>query len=120
MLNGYMLAEFIIEAHAEREKEHLVAAIKLVWHLSKTDEVTAEQLITVRPADDPLELLKVLTESSLLIGRMTGPYCFGILQELLRKDRNYLSQLMEMRILDKMRDVLEPKEDCKELLMKGI
>lgn len=119
MLNGYMLAQFIIEAQEKREKDHLVAGIKLLWHLARTHEVTGEQLVIVRPANDPLELLKVLTESSLLVGRATGRFCFEILQLLLRKDRNYLSKLMEMRILDKLMEALEVRE-CKQMLIKTV
>lgn len=110
MLNGYMLGQFIIESHQARNKERLTAGIKLVWHLSRTLVVTAEQLIIVRPADDRLELLRIFTDISLLTGAKTGLYCLRILQALLQKDREFLRQLMEIRILEKINDVLERRE----------
>lgn len=100
VLNGFMLGEFLIEAHQRKEAKHVTHALKLFVCLARTYEVTGEQLIIVRPADDSLELLKVFTDISLLKGYKTGPACLEILGSLLRKDRNFLAAVMEFRVLD--------------------
>lgn len=85
----------------------------MLWHLSKTIVVTAEQLIIVRPADDPLELLKVVMDPQLLkSGRMgVGHYCLHILQVVLQKDQTFLKKLMELRVLDKLSEFFEVEKD---------
>jgi hypothetical protein len=64
----------------------------------------------VRPADDPLALLKVIMNEDLMSGGRTGRFCMDILQALLVKDRTMLPKLMELTVLEKVISPLEPKE----------
>lgn len=65
ILNGYMLAQFILQGQQDN-REHFLAGIKLVWQISMMVDVTADQIIIVRPADDPLTLLRVIMNGELL------------------------------------------------------
>ena len=120
VLNGYMLGQFLVEAHQRKEANHIVHALKLFACLARTFEVTAEQLIIVRPADDPLELLKVFTDIGLLKGQKTGPACLEVLASLLRKDRNFLGAVMEFRVLELLAELFESKEECSEIMGRSI
>lgn len=68
--------------------------------------MTAEQLLIIRPADDPLSVLKVIMQVNLLTGIKTGKYCLVILINLLRKDFTMLKKLMELNLIDKIHSVL--------------
>lgn len=74
----------------------------------------------MRPADDPLELLKVLTDISLLKGQRTGPVCLEVLATLLRKDHSFLPAVMEFRVLEQLAELFESKEECVEIMAGGI
>jgi hypothetical protein len=68
--------------------------------------VTAEQLLIIRPADDPLSVLKVIMNVSLLTGIKTGTFSLIILINLLRKDFTMLRKLMELNLIEKIFSVL--------------
>lgn len=120
VLNGYMLGQFLIEAHQKKESKRVIHALKLFLNLSRSYEITGEQLIIVRPADDPLELLKVFTDINLLKGEKTGPACLEILATLLRKERSFLPAVMEFRVLEQLAELFETKEECHEIMARAI
>lgn len=120
VLNGYMLGQFLVEAHQKKESKRIVHALKLFLNLSRSYEITGEQLIIVRPADNPLELLKVFTDINLLKGYKTGPACLEILATLLRKERGFLPAVMEFRVLELLSELFETKEECHEIMGRAI
>lgn len=85
-------------------------------HLSRGDDITAEQLIVTRDVDDPLELIKVFTQDNLAKGQTTGPYCLEILTNLLRKNPNYLKDVMECRIADIIEEIISDSDSPPKLL----
>jgi hypothetical protein len=88
-----MLAQFILQGE-EDNREHFLAGIKLVWQISMMVDVTADQLMIVRPADDPLTLLRVIMNGELLKEPVGGYMCMMILQVILRRDPSYLPKLV--------------------------
>ena len=101
-----MLAQFIIEADRDQKHEYLMEGIELLYHLSEMHDVTAEQMLIIRPVDDPLSVLKIIMNSKLLISSDTGSNCLSIMKNLLRKDCSMLKKLMEFNVIDKILAVL--------------
>jgi hypothetical protein len=96
-----MLAEFLLESIKKKDKRQEIAALCMYSHLSKTPEVTAEQLIIIRKANCPMELIKVFAGNEwLIVGSETGVYCTTILTNLLRKNPEYLKNILEQSIVD--------------------
>lgn len=122
VLNGYMLAQFILQGQQDN-RDHFLAGIKLVWQISMMVDVTADQLIIVRPADDPLTLLRVIMNIELLKEPVGGYMCMMILQVLLKRDPAYLAKLVELQIFDKLLAVFDSCSQCgdsKQLHLESI
>lgn len=99
MLNGYILAEFLLQAHSRRKKEDVLLALKTYSFLSQSDFVTAQELIIVRPAEEEYSLLKVWLDESLMCCHKASACCLTILRNLIGKDNKFHKVLMELKVL---------------------
>lgn len=84
-----MLAEFTKKAHSNKNQEELRVALTTYCHLSRSEIVTAEQLIIVRPADDLYVLLKVFCDPCWVVSSQIGSLCWEIIKNLLSKNKAY-------------------------------
>ena len=81
-------------AYERGKKESIMTALKAYQLLSSEKSLNADKILMVKKGYDYYTLLKIWTDSKLILNINYSAHCLQILKNLLTKDSNYHKELM--------------------------